>query len=102
MAHQFSFTISHDQHMRCSSSQLQVVPASSVGVMLQQANDLTNKSDREAVYELVTLGTRYSSSVVGFSNRLQSKNRQIEELNEKVSVLQRLVQESDKKITDLK
>ncbi|KAG7945153.1 hypothetical protein I3843_15G138400 [Carya illinoinensis] len=63
--------------------------------MLQQENNnLTNKSDSDAIYDLVSLGTRYSSSIVAFSQWLQAKNHEVEKLKEQIVVLQRIVQES--------
>lgn len=102
MARRIPFSASLDQDLRYPSPQSQSISASVVGAMKQQETDLANKSDHDAIYELVGLGTRYSSSIVSFSARLQSKTREIEKLNEKIDILQRLVQESNKKIVDLK
>ncbi|KAG7970408.1 hypothetical protein I3843_07G083100 [Carya illinoinensis] len=63
--------------------------------MLQQENtSMANKSDSDAIYDLVSLGTRYSSSIVAFSQRVQAKNHEVERLKEQIVVLQRIVQES--------
>ena len=81
--------------MRHSASQPPVLSAAAIGAMLQQENNnLTNKSDSDAIYDLVSLGTRYSSSIVAFSQRLQAKNHEVEKLKEQIVVLQRIVQES--------
>ena len=93
MAH--SSNISLDPSMRHSASQPPVLSAAAIGAMLQQENNnLTNKSDSDAIYDLVSLGTRYSSSIVAFSQRLQAKNHEVEKLKEQIVVLQRIVQES--------
>ena len=63
---------------------------------------LANKSDEDAIYELVNLGTQYSSSIVSFSDRLQSKARTKDKLIEENEVLQRLLFESNRKIKELK
>ena len=81
--------------MRHSASQPPVLSAAAIGAMLQQENNnLTNKSDSDAIYDLVSLGTHYSSSIVAFSQRLQTKNHEVEKLKEQIVVLQRIVQES--------
>ena len=87
MAH--SSNISLDPSMRHSASQPPVLSAAAIGAMLQQENNnLTNKSDSDAIYDLVSLGTRYSSSIVAFSQRLQAKNHEVEKLKEQIVVLQ--------------
>ena len=104
MAHQFPFSTSSDQEMRYSLPQSQTISASALGSMMprRQERDLANKSDQDAIYELVSLGTQYSSSIVSFSDRLQSKTRTKEKLIEEIDVLQRLLLESNRKIVELK
>ena len=65
-------------------------------------SDQAKKSDQDAMYELVNLGTQYSEAVVSFSERLQSKNRGKEKLIEEIEGLQRLIRESNREILELK
>ena len=91
----YSSNIPLDASMRYSTSQSHVLSAATIGAMLQQENNsLANKPDSDAIYDLVSLGTRYSSSIVAFSQRLQVKNHEVEKLKEQIVVLQRIVQES--------
>ena len=104
MAQQFPSSSSHDQEMRYSSPQAQTYPASVLNSMIprRQERVLANKIDEDVIYELVSLGTQYSSSIISFSNRLQSKARTKEKLIEEIDVLQRLLFESNRKIRELK
>ena len=91
----------HGQYMRYSAPRSSAVPASTTGAIMQY-NDLTHRSDNEAIYELVSLGTRYSSSIVAFSQRLQSRTCGVDNLHENIAILQRLLLESNMKIESIK
>ena len=93
---------SHCQNMRYSAPRSPVVSASSIGAIMQSNNDLTNKSENELIYELVSLGTRYSSAIVAYSQRLQSRTGGVDKLHESISLLQRLLMESNMKIEAVK
>ena len=93
MAHSSSIPL--DQSMRPSASQPPVLSAANISAMLQlENNSMANRSDSDAIYDLVSLGTRYSSSIVAFSQRVQAKNQEVERLKEQIVVLQRISQES--------
>jgi len=66
------------------------------------ANDQAKKSDQDAMYELVSLGTQYSEAVVAFSERVQSRSRGKEKLLEEIEGLQRTMLEANRKIVELK
>ena len=104
MARQFPFSISSDQEMRNSLPQSQTFSASVLGSMIprRQERALANKTDEDAIYELVSLGTHYSSSIVSFSDRLWSRTRTTEKFIEEINELQRLLLECNRKIVDLK
>ncbi|GGZ92406.1 hypothetical protein [Streptomyces plicatus] len=101
MAHPFSFSTSRSQEKRISAGQSQPVLAAVGEAMRRQETDFGNKSDEEAIDELVSLGTLYASAITSFSARLQSKTRKIEELNGKVEELYRLNVESKRRIAEL-
>ena len=71
---------SQGQYMRYSASRSSAVPASTTGAIMQYSNDLTNKSYNELIYELVSLDTRYSSVIVAYSQRLQSRTSGVDKL----------------------
>lgn len=98
MAQQSSSNNSLVHYMRYSASQPSVISASTIGVMMQDENDLTNKFDYDAIYELMSLGTRYLSFIIAFFWQLQCRTREVEKFNEKIYELQRFVHESNKKI----
>ena len=104
MAQQFPSTSSCDQEMRYPFPQSQTFPASVLSSMIPRRHErvLPSKTDEEAMYELMSLGTQYSASIVSFSDRLQSKARTKDKLIEENEVLQRLLFESNRKIKELK
>ena len=101
MARQFPFLIPSDQEMR-TQSQNRPVTDLGAGMPKLQESDLANKSEQDAIYELVTLGTQYSAALVQYSDRLQFRNRGKEHLIEEIDALQRLIVESNGKILELK
>ena len=104
MAQQIPTSSSADQEMRYTFPQSQTFSASVLSSMIprRQERVLPDKTDEEAMYELMSLGTQYSASIVSFSDRLQSKARTKDKLIEENKVLQRLLVESNRKIKELK
>ncbi|GHB32928.1 hypothetical protein GCM10010392_69050 [Streptomyces clavifer] len=65
-------------------------------------SDQAKKSDQDAMYELVSLGTQYSEAVVAFSERVQSRSRGKEKLLEEIDGLQMCMRKSNREIVELK
>ena len=59
-------------------------------------------SDDEALYELVSLGTRYSALITAFSRRLQARGREVNALNEKITSLQQHLHVNNMKMASMK
>ena len=59
-------------------------------------------TDEEAMYELVNLGTRYSSFITVFSRRLQARARDVNSLQERIYSLQLHLHESNMKMIAMK
>jgi len=102
MAHRFPFNIPSDQSD--SSPQPLTIPAADIGARTPrlQEIDLSKKSDEDAVYELVTLGTQYSSAVCAFSGWLQTKTRGNKQLFAEIDVLHQRLREANRKVDELK
>ena len=87
-----------------ASPQSQIIPAADIGagIPLLQEMDLSKKSDEDALLEVVSLGTQYSSAVVAFSSRLQTKTRGKKQLFAEIDLLHQRLLESNRKVVELK